>query len=111
MKYKVTNTLVVPVKGKDKPEIRYLTCVFEEFEGVIDKIARDLQSVWKEVVPLPITFTIEEVSDDEPPGMKMTDENGEFVAENDKEVTGAFEEVANSVERLKKMEAAKNGNV
>jgi hypothetical protein len=92
MKYKITNMLSLEI---DKRELK-LVSIFDDFEGVIEKIVRDLNSIWKDMVPLPTTFKIELVSDDEykaDPGTMVLYENGEVIAKNESEVQEAMEAI------------------
>lgn len=90
MRYKVTNMLNLEI---DKRELK-LVSIFDDFEGVIEKIVRDLNSIWKDMVPLPATFIIEKIADDDKEISTMClYENGQVIAKNESEVQEAMEAI------------------
>jgi hypothetical protein len=56
MKFRVSNVLFKDDEGRGFE----IQAVFDDFEGVITKIVKDLNSLWKGVVPLPMSIKIEE---------------------------------------------------
>jgi hypothetical protein len=85
MKYKVSNYLFNTQDGK----AFRIDSVYDSFEDVADKLIRDMNSLWKGVVPFPFRFEIFEVDDDKV-GMSIY-EDDKLVAHNDDVIAGMME--------------------
>jgi hypothetical protein len=84
-KYKVVNYLFNTEDGKT---LR-IESVYDSFEHVADKLIKDLNSVWKGVVPFPLKFEIFEVSDDAK-GISYY-EDDKLITHNDDMIEGVME--------------------
>jgi hypothetical protein len=84
-KYKVVNHLFDTKEGKS---LR-IESVYGSFEEVADKIIKDLNSVWKGIVPLPFRIEIVEAKSDEE-GMSMF-EGDTVLSHNPDKMAGVLE--------------------
>lgn len=85
MRYKVVNRLFDTKEGKS---LR-IESVYDSFEEVANKIVKDLNSVWKGIVPLPFRIEIVEARDDES-GMSMY-EGDKVLSHNADKMAGIME--------------------
>lgn len=73
-KFRVTNGLLPSMEGHPLS----IVSVFGSFEEMTDKVVKDLNSLWKGVVPFPLEFKLETVGDDVESGTSLW-ENGVLV--------------------------------
>lgn len=84
-KYKVVNYLFNTEDGKS---LR-IESIYDSFEHVADKLIRDMNSLWKGVIPFPLKFEIFEV-DDDCKGISYF-EDDKLISHNDSLIEGAME--------------------
>tara|TARA_Y100000310_G_scaffold267782_1_gene279957 strand:+ start:1285 stop:1593 length:309 start_codon:yes stop_codon:yes gene_type:complete len=85
MKYKVTN-IIQTSSGELK-----LIAIYDDFENVIAKVIRDLQSMWKDIIIM-LNMKIERYNGEEV-GVKLW-EDGKLIAKNEGEVREALEVIS-----------------
>lgn len=96
-RYTLTNILYPTADGKEFK----IETTFDDFEGVAEKVALDLTSVWKGIVILPLIIKIDLAKEQEKIGTRLI-MDGETVSEDNNPIGESFEALEIYSEQMKK---------